>query len=97
MYSDVSFRYVRSVPTPAELDASADRLLALAARVGTGLDRVAAFHRPDVWQGAAADRFGRGLDDQRVLLRAAAEDLIGDARLLRGRAELIRSIAALGP
>jgi hypothetical protein len=83
--------------SPAELDAAADTLLALAAEVGTALDRVAAFHRPDVWQGLRADRFGRALDDHRVLLRAAAQELTDDARLLRGRAELLRTLPALGP
>jgi hypothetical protein len=85
------------MPSPAELDAAADVLLALATEVGTALDRVAAFHRPDVWQGRRADRFGRELDDQRAQLRAAAEELTGDARLLRGRAEVLRSLTALGP
>jgi len=83
--------------SPAELDAAADRLEAIAAEVGTGLDRVAAFHRPDVWQGARAVRFGQELDDQRVRLRAAAEELAGEARELRARAELLRAAAASHP
>ena len=97
MYSDVTFRYVPPMPSPADLDATAARFDVLAGQVGTALDRVAAFHRPDVWQGARADRFGRGLDDHRVQLRAAAEELAGDARLLRARAELLRAMGALGP
>lgn len=83
--------------SPAELDAAADRLEAIARDVGTGLDRVVAFHRPDVWQGARAARFGQELDDQRVRLRAAAEQLAGEARELRARAELLRSATALPP
>ena len=83
--------------SPAELDAAADRLEAIALEVRTGLDRVVAFHRPDVWQGARAARFGQELDDQRALLRSAAEQLAGDARAIRARAELLRSAAPLDP
>jgi hypothetical protein len=81
----------------ADLDLAAARFQALADEVGTALDRVAAFHRPDVWQGARAERFGRELDDQRALLRAAARGLADDARSLRARAELLRALQALGP
>jgi hypothetical protein len=74
----------------ADLDSAADRCEALAEQVRTALDRVAAFHRPDVWQGARADRFGRELEDQRAQLRAAGRELADDARLLRARADLVR-------
>ncbi len=78
--------------TSADLDTAAERLEALAGVVGTGLDRIVAFHRPDVWQGLLADRFGRELDDQRALLRAAARELADEARVLRSRAELLRTL-----
>ena len=97
MYSDVTFRYVPLVTSPLELDAAADRFDALAGVVGTALDRVVAFHRPDVWQGARANRFGQDLDDQRVRLRAAAAELAADARVLRARAAILRTMEALGP
>jgi hypothetical protein len=81
--------------SPADLDAAADRLAALADVVGTLLDRVVAFDRPDVWQGARADRFGRELDDQRAHLRAAARGLAEDAATLRARARVLRGIGLL--
>ncbi len=93
----MTFRYLPRTTSPAELEAAADRFDALAGVVGTALDRVVAFHRPDVWQGARADRFGRDLDDQRALLRAAAADLAADARVLRSRADILRTMEALGP
>jgi hypothetical protein len=77
--------------TPAELDAAALRLEALAGEVGTLLDRVLALDRPDVWQGARADRFGHELDDQRAQLRVAALGFADDARLLRAQAQVLRS------
>jgi hypothetical protein len=79
------------MPSPDELEAAADRLDALATEVGTTLDRVVTYHRPDVWQGARADRFGRELDDQRALLRRAAEAFADDARMLRAQARLLRT------
>ena len=81
--------------SPADLDAAADRLAALAHVVGTLLDRVVAFDRPDVWQGARADRFGRELDDQRAQLRAAARALAEDAATLRAGARALRGIGLL--
>jgi hypothetical protein len=78
--------------TPAELDAAAARLEVLADDVGTLLDRVVAFHRPDVWQGARADRFGHELDDRRAQLRAAAVGFADDARMLRAQAQLLRTV-----
>jgi hypothetical protein len=83
------------VPSPTDLEVAADRLAALADVVGTLLDRVVAFDRPDVWQGARADRFGRDLDDQRAHLRAAARDLAEDAVTLRARARVLRGIGLL--
>jgi len=77
--------------SPDELEAAAARLERLAGEVGSLLDRVVAFHRPDVWQGARADRFGRDLDDQRAHLRAAAQGFADDARTLRARAMLLRT------
>jgi hypothetical protein len=77
--------------SPDDLDAAAERLEWLAAEVGTTLDRIVAFHRPDVWQGARADRFGHDLDDQRAHLRAAALGFAEDARMLRAQAALVRS------
>ncbi len=79
------------MPSPAELDLAATRCDELAAAVGTALDRVALRHGPEVWQGGRATRFGLGLEDQRAVLRAAAEQLTADARVLRARADLVRS------
>jgi hypothetical protein len=79
-------------PDAVELDADAARLEALALEVGTALDRVVAFHRPDVWQGRRADRFGRELEDQRRQVRVAADELAAEARVLRARAELVRAL-----
>jgi hypothetical protein len=42
-------------------------------------------------------RFGQELLDHRVLLRAAADELAADARLLAARADLLRAAQALGP
>ena len=83
--------------TPDELEALAQRLEAVAATVGTALDPVVAHHRPDVWQGARADRFGQELVDQRAWLRAAADQLTVDARLLQARATILRATAAITP
>jgi hypothetical protein len=83
--------------SPADLEAAADRLDLVADEVRTGLDRVAAFHRPDVWQGARAGRFGRELEDQRTQLRAVADELAGAARVLRARASLLRTVEPLAP
>lgn len=80
-----------------ELEAASLRLSALAAVVGTALDPVVAHHRPDVWQGGRAVRFGQDLVDHRLLLRAAGEALAADARLLHARAELLRATQALAP
>ena len=84
----------RYVPTmsSADLDTAAERLEALADVVGTGLDRMVAFHRPDVWQGLLADRFGRELDDQRALLRAAARELGRRGPGAAVAAELLRTL-----
>lgn len=83
--------------TPDDLEALARRLEAAAAAVGTALDTVVAHHRPDVWQGARAIRFGQELVEQRAWLRAAAEELAVDARLLHARAALLRVTQALAP
>ncbi len=83
--------------TPDDLEALARRLEAAAATVGTALDEVVAHHRPDVWQGARAVRFGQGLVEQRASLRAAADQLTVDARLLDARAALLRATQALTP
>ena len=83
--------------TVDELEASARRLDALAATVGTLLDPIVAFHRPDVWRGGRAIRFGQDLLDQRTRLGAAAAQLAADARLLRARAELLRVTQGGGP
>jgi len=83
--------------TPDDLEALARRLEAVAATVDTALDPVVAHHRPDVWQGARADRFGHELVDQRAWLRAAADQLTVDARLLQARATLLRTAQALTP
>ena len=80
-----------------DLEAAARRLGALAATVGTALDPIVAYHRPDVWQGGRADRFSRDLLDQRAWLRAAADQLATDARLLQARADLLRTAQALTP
>jgi len=85
------------MPTPDDLEALARRLEAVAASVGTALDPVVAHHRPDVWQGARADRFGQDLVEQRAWLRAAADQLTVDARLLEARAALLRAAQALAP
>jgi hypothetical protein len=76
---------------PAELEAAADRLAALGEVVGQLLDPVVAYDRPDVWQGARADRFGRDLDDQRAHLRGAAAAFREDARTLRAQAAVLRA------
>jgi hypothetical protein len=78
-----------------QLELAADRLAALAEVAGTVLDRVVAFDRPDVWQGARADRFGRDLDDQRAQLRAAARAFAEDAATLRARAWVLRGTGLL--
>ena len=70
----------------AELDATAAKLDELAATVGPLLDRVAAFHRPDVWRGRRADRFGQELDDRRAELSAVVRDLEAGACRLRAEA-----------
>lgn len=85
------------MPTPDDLEALARRLEAVAVSVGTALDPVVAHHRPDVWQGARAVRFGQELLEQRGSLRAAADQLAVDARLLRARADLLRVAQALTP
>ena len=85
------------MPTPDDLEALARRLEAVAASVGTALDPVVAHHRPDVWQGARADRFGQDLVEQRAWLRLAADQLTVDARLLEARAALLRAAQALAP
>ncbi len=83
--------------TADDLDALAHRLEAVAGTVGAALDPVVAHHRPDVWQGARATRFGQELVEQRAWLRAAADQLTVDARLLRARAALLRTAQALSP
>lgn len=83
--------------TPDDLEALARRLEAVAATVATALDPVVAHHRPDVWQGARAVRFGQELVEQRAWLRAAAEELTVDARILQARAALLRVTQALTP
>lgn len=80
-----------------DLEAAARRLSALAAVVGNALDPIVAYHRPDVWQGGRAVRFGQELMDHRLLLRAAADELAADARLLAARADLLRAVQALTP
>jgi hypothetical protein len=80
-----------------DMDAAARRLHAVAAVVGNALDPIVAYHRPDVWQGGRAARFGQELVDHRLLLRAAADQLVADARLLAARADLLRAIQALAP
>jgi hypothetical protein len=80
-----------------DMAAAARRLSAVAAEVGRALDPIVAYHRPDVWQGGRAVRFGQELLDHRVLLRAAADELAADARLLAARADLLRAAHALGP
>jgi hypothetical protein len=79
-----------------DMDAAARRLSAVAAMIGSALDPIVAYHRPDVWQGGRAVRFGQELLDHRVLLRAAADELAADARLLAARADLLRAAEALG-
>jgi len=79
------------------MEAAALRLSALAAVVGTALDPVVAHHRPDVWQGGRAVRFGQELVDHRLLLRTAADELAAEARLLHARAALLRTTQALAP
>jgi hypothetical protein len=83
--------------TVDDLEAASLRLSALAAVVGRTLDPVVAHHRPDVWQGGRAARFGQELADHRLLLQVAAEELAADARLLHARAELLRATQALAP
>ena len=80
-----------------DLEAAARRLSTLAAVVGNALDPIVAYHRPDVWQGGRAVRFGQELMDHRLLLRAAADELGADARLLAARADLLRAVQALTP
>ncbi len=83
--------------TADDLEAFARRLDAVAATVGTALDPVVAYHRPDVWRGARALRFGQELVEQRASVRAAADQLTVDARLLQARAGLLRAAQALTP
>ena len=49
---------------------------------------LAAYHRPDVWTGRRAERFGRELEDQHRLLGTAAGELRRQAGELRHRAGL---------
>jgi hypothetical protein len=97
LVADVNFRYVPTMTTADDLEALAHRLESVAATVGTALDPVVAHHRPDVWQGARAARFGQELIEQRAWLRAAADQLTVDARLLQARAALLRAAQALTP
>jgi hypothetical protein len=83
--------------TPEELERMASELSALALAVLGVLNRVAAYHRPDVWQGLRADRFGQELADQRLRVKAAAAELGDGARLLRARADLVRALTAAAP
>jgi hypothetical protein len=80
-----------------DMEAAARRLRAVAAVVGDALDPIVAYHRPDVWQGGRAVRFGQELVDHRLLLRAAADQLATDARLLAARADLLRTTQAHTP
>jgi hypothetical protein len=74
------------------LEATADEVRPLGAAL-------AAFHRPDVWSGQRADRFGRELDDRRRQLRLTADELCRQAAELRAwaqRQEQFRGTAAAG-
>lgn len=80
---------------PDEIDRLADLLEALGHEVPAVVDRLVSHHRPDVWRGARAQRFGAGLADERIRVRAAADRLAEDARRLRAQAATVR--AATGP
>lgn len=80
--------------TPTELEAAAVRLAALSALVTPTVEQLVAYHRPDVWQGGRAVRFGHELMDQRAQARAAADQLAADARLTQARAGLLRAAQA---
>ncbi len=77
------------------LEAAAVRLDVVASAVRDALDGVLAADRPDVWQGGRAARFGVELADQRLRLRAVADELAIAARLTRARAELVRALQVL--
>jgi hypothetical protein len=66
----------------ALLEATAAELLPL-------MVDLAAFHRPDVWTGRRADRFGREIEDRHRQLRVTADDLRRQARELLVRADPI--------
>jgi hypothetical protein len=75
------------------------RLAALMDRAASelpGLIRnVAAHHRPDVWTGRRADRFGHELEDRHRQIRVTAEELGRLADEHRSRAEMLDLM--LGP
>jgi hypothetical protein len=77
--------------TPDDLYQSAGQLTALSELIRLSFDQLVAYHRPDVWQGGRARRFGEDLADRRVQVHAVAEQVAADARLLRARAELLRA------
>lgn len=64
----------------AELVACAATLRSVECAAISTIESVRPFHRPDVWRGAVADRFGTELDDARRLVAAACERLREAAR-----------------
>jgi hypothetical protein len=68
---------------------------AAAAELPDLIKTVAAHHRPDVWSGRRADRFGHDLEDRHRQIRVTAEELGRLAAEHRSRAELMDLM--LGP
>jgi hypothetical protein len=81
--------------TPDALRDVAALLDATAAGLPRVMADLAAYHRPDVWTGGRADRFGRELEDQQQLLRSTADDLHRQAADMRRQAGLHELL--LGP
>lgn len=76
------------MPDPDVLRDLAALLEATAAELPQVTGDLAAYHRPDVWTGRRAERFGHELEDQHRVLAAAAGELRDQAAELRHRAGL---------
>jgi hypothetical protein len=72
-------------------------LEATAAELPQLMVQLAAFHRPDVWTGRRADRFGRGIEDRHRQLRVTAEELRRQATALRFQADLRDQLTGPAP
>ena len=73
------------MPVEDELLRAAEVIDEVVGTLEPAMADLAAFHRPDVWTGARADRFGRELEDRARQVRATADDLRLEAARLRAR------------